>query len=620
MLKHEFVLSFLGICEEQDETFLVSPYMGNGTLAQWRNRAKPLIAEIWKRILEVAQGMRYIHSEGIVHGDLRGANVLLDANLHVQIADFGLTRLMGMTDTETGAKHINFSAPELFGYVEDANAPLVNESTRTQMSDVYAFGCLYYEIHYDSIPFAGRHEGQIVNLVIQDKRPSRLYDPPLSDEAWGIIQRCWEREPWKRRGMQDVVESLISASQSRTTKSQNYEMLIKESLPAPSVTFRNAQAHRRDSNGSTLPLLLSMLKDKKPGSSIASVVNATTINLTWKLLSSEDYVSVTDDLNKASDVQNLLDFMLHLLRDHRLPHQDPTVIIDQRARRFMMKVISKVPVMPPSLIVTGVRIPANRSYLHGGFGSVFKGEFQGSTVALRVLHKTGNNIAFCREALMWHSLTHKFVLPLLGIYEGEDGRAPQAFLVSPYMENGTLAQWRRDSLPPIAEIEKRILQVAQGLEYIHSEGIVHGDIRGSNVLLDGNLHVQIADFGLTRVSEATTTGSGALHINFAAPELFGFSENDDSFEGAPARTQMSDIYAFGCLYYEIHYDTVPFVGKTDFQVLALASRGILPSRLEDQPLSDLAWDVIQRCWTREPSKRPRMKDVVESVMWLMLNR
>ena len=64
--------------------------------------------------------------------------------------------------------------------------------------------------------------------------------------------------------------------------------------------------------------------------------------------------------------------------------------------------------------------------------------------------------------------------------------------------------------------------------------------------MDHNFHVQIADFGLTRLSEATATRSGALHINFAAPELFG-STGDD----ATVRTQKSDVYAFGCLYYEV---------------------------------------------------------------------
>jgi serine/threonine protein kinase len=96
----------------------------------------------------------------------------------------------------------------------------------------------------------------------------------------------------------------------------------------------------------------------------------------------------------------------------------------------------------------------------------------------------------CREALMWRSLNHEHVLPFLGIYEDDTA----SYLVSPYMKNGTLAQWRKKANPSIAEIEDRVwlfflllvamltlrkmLEVARGMEYIHWEGVVHGDLRG----------------------------------------------------------------------------------------------------------------------------------------------
>ncbi|KAF8351953.1 WD40-repeat-containing domain protein [Amanita rubescens] len=373
--------------------------------------------------------------------------------------------------------------------------------------------------------------------------------------------------------------------------------------------------HDIDSNA--LTWLLTMLNVAQLGSSIPSAIhNATTVDLLCKLLSKEDYVSIAGQLEHASDAKNLLDLMLRSLHERYLSSPDATIDVNQRARRLMIKIISKMPVMPNSLFVTGVIMPAHREYIGGGgFGHILKGELRGKAVALKVLYKTDHDVAFCREALMWRSLDHNLVLPFLGIHEDES--ASQFFLVSPYMKNGTLAQWRKKANPSVVHIEERILELAHGIEYIHSEGIVHGDLRGANILLDDELHVQIADFGLTRLSEATNTQSGALHLNFAAPELFGFSENDDdSSSDTPPRTQMSDVYAFGCVYYEIHFDSIPFVGKQDTQIWALIFRGILPPRLNEPPLSDGAWDMIQRCWIRKPSERLRIKGVVQRMMAL----
>ena len=119
-------------------------------------------------------------------------------------------------------------------------------------------------------------------------------------------------------------------------------------------------------------------------------MNALTINLICKLLSSEDYVDVAEQLNQAEDVKNLLDFLLHLIRG--LPGE--TMGIKRRARRLMFKIISRTPVIPSSLILTGVSMPEKRDYIgSGGFGRVFRGELQGATVALKVLYyKPDNNV------------------------------------------------------------------------------------------------------------------------------------------------------------------------------------------------------------------------------------
>jgi serine/threonine protein kinase len=128
-----------------------------------------------------------------------------------------------------------------------------------------------------------------------------------------------------------------------------------------------------------------------------------------------------------------------------------------------------------------------------------------------------------------------------------------------------------------------MLEVAEGMQHLHSEGVVHGDLHAvsafsfiqishrahvivcqGNVLLDSELHCKITDFGLTRHSEITVAAStGAFSPNFAAPELFGLcitcgqSGCDGCDEGRGvqhrSKTMKTDVYAFGCLYYAVRF-------------------------------------------------------------------
>ena len=111
-----------------------------------------------------------------------------------------------------------------------------------------------------------------------------------------------------------------------------------------------------------------------------------------RILSREEYFSVAEQLNQATDVQNLLDILLHLLRNRLLSNSFPAIDINGRARQLMVTLSSKTPVIPPSLIVTGINMPAERNYVgSGGFGRVFEGKLQGEVVALKVIYKSSDN-------------------------------------------------------------------------------------------------------------------------------------------------------------------------------------------------------------------------------------
>ena len=95
-------------------------------------------------------------------------------------------------------------------------------------------------------------------------------------------------------------------------------------------------------------------------------------------------------------------------------------------------------------------------------------------------------------------------------------------------------------------------QIALGLDYLHDEGIVHGDLHAGNVLVDGNGAVRLTDFGLSLISEGTAYNYGSHHgggaIRWSAPELF----DPEEFGLDSSRpTFSSDVYAFACVCIEV---------------------------------------------------------------------
>ena len=119
----------------------------------------------------------------------------------------------------------------------------------------------------------------------------------------------------------------------------------------------------------------------------------TTIDLARSLLTTNNYVNAALQLTGVSDTGLFLDFMLYLLcGGHLSCSQVPDA--NRRARRLMLKMITKTPVTPSSLFVKGIAAKVDYDYVgRGGFGFVFKGELKGAAVALKLLYKTRHHDA-----------------------------------------------------------------------------------------------------------------------------------------------------------------------------------------------------------------------------------
>ncbi|KIO31704.1 hypothetical protein M407DRAFT_48542, partial [Tulasnella calospora MUT 4182] len=242
---------------------------------------------------------------------------------------------------------------------------------------------------------------------------------------------------------------------------------------------------------------------------------------------------------------------------------------------------------------------------NGFFCDVFVGNH--STVGkvalkrLRILGGTvDNRKVIKREAMAWRGLEHRHILQFLGTVE----RHRYLYFVSPFIENGTLVEYIVGH-PDV----NRLCETADALRYLHGKGVVHGDIKGNNILIDDNVHCLLCDFGLTKMAESRTSTSmrGVGTFRWQSPELW--SDAPKSFS--------SDTYAFAITIAEVLAGKAPFSHlKNDPAVMhAVVDDNERPPK---QPLESLSgvsyknvWEVAEACWPKLPEERISMADAFE---------
>jgi serine/threonine protein kinase len=222
----------------------------------------------------------------------------------------------------------------------------------------------------------------------------------------------------------------------------------------------------------------------------------------------------------------------------------------------------------------------------GGMGEVYLAHQRsafGRPVAIKIIrsdlvHDMTARARFLREAEVSAHLKHEHILPLFEF--GEDqGRL---FLVTPYIEGGTLARRLRSGSLSLLEVRQLFVPLVQAVAYIHRRGVIHRDLKPTNILLDeqdGQVYVRLIDFGIATMqgNEAspplTTAGNEVGTIAYMAPErLNGIA--------APS----NDIFSLGVILHQMLTGNLP-----------------MGDQIDDMP--DPLIHVVSRCIALRPEER-----------------
>ncbi|XP_042453184.1 serine/threonine-protein kinase ULK2-like [Zingiber officinale] len=228
------------------------------------------------------------------------------------------------------------------------------------------------------------------------------------------------------------------------------------------------------------------------------------------------------------------------------------------------------------------------------------------------------------EIALLSSISHPNVVHYLYCFADEEKK--ECFVVMELMSKDLSTYTKEVSSarrkPPFALLVAvdTMIQIARGMEYLHSKNIYHGELNPSNILVrpriaspDGNLHVKVSGFGLAPIKNFKSSSNQVSAVNpctWYAPEvLLEMERSGGDGIGISKCTDKADVYSFAMISFELLTGKVPFEdnrlqGDKTSKNIRVGERPLFPF-----PLPKYLTDLTRRCWHTDPSQRPSFSSI-----------
>lgn len=237
----------------------------------------------------------------------------------------------------------------------------------------------------------------------------------------------------------------------------------------------------------------------------------------------------------------------------------------------------------------------------GGMGKVYhavdlntKKEVALKVINPELLKDPDNKKRFSLEGQLLSSFKHEHIVKVSESGETDNG----GFIAMELLEGGTLKNYLKTNYPlSINQIKNIVMQICSGLNEIHSQNIIHRDIKTNNIMFDSSGKIRIMDFGLSKsniVSAMTTLGSAIGTLGYVAPEQVTNTNVDER----------TDIFSLGVVMFELATNTLPFNGENEIALIHSIFNSVpaKASSINSQIPSELD-NLILKCLYKEASKR-----------------
>lgn len=318
---------------------------------------------------------------------------------------------------------------------------------------------------------------------------------------------------------------------------------------------------------------------------------------------------------QGNDAQVFIDFLDRVLAQSSLDDK-----FQQRGLILLSKICKTCTIIPASYVLQE-EIRIKRICCHGGFADVSKGEYSGLSVAVKRLRVNKGDYdrvfkGLCQEIIGWKRLAHPNILPLLGVSITADKSSFD--ILTEWVPNGNIMEYTKSN--PKENRLRLLSEVMSGVAYLHHLKVVHGDLKGANILValvDRTPTARVTDFGLMTMGDLSTNllsesvlfSAGTLR--WMSPELL----DPGRFDSDGCLTLESDRYALGMVIYEVLTGLLPFYHMRAFSpvtaVVIDGERPEKPANAKSLGFSDTIWKLVWSCWNASRSTRPTAQQLFD---------
>ncbi|KAF0538384.1 kinase-like protein [Gigaspora margarita] len=639
---HPHINQFYGISKDyESQYYLILQYADNGNLRDYLANSKNLsLCDKLRIAIEIAKGLIHLHEnkEKIIHRNLHPKNILVH-NRTVMISDFGISKEWKTTRGDTG--------PGVPAYV-DPKFLADHKYLRDEKSDVYSFGVLLWEISSGLPPFAScTGKDEIIHKIFKGVRETPVEGTPK--EYVDLYIRCWDEEPDNRPSIQEAFEILRQLSGGEEDES---EISISPMFETPSINSESLFYGDFKPGSQEEPIEHIIIKEKfdliakwidqsppKFKFNMRRLLPSTnSYNYEFKLLlKGATYgwrtslmtlgalaitaKSVEDDAFQALEKTSIEVSGLHRPNSNPENMKQPNassdikVIVDNP----LVKTLSVYSEELEKYLTNECKV---KSYDYsqfsdlkligsGRFAMVFSANFQKRTYALKSLNKnlfldeeTSQTLA--RELKNLYKVDHANVIKFHGI--SKDLKTGNFMLALQYANGGTLQEHLKEKQKNGSynilwtELIQIANDIANGLKYLHLNGIIHRDLHSKNILINDE-QALISDFGTSKQVTSITSSNSNMHemIVYMDPQ---YILNEKGFK----RNEKSDIYSLGILLWELTSGISPFYNLSFVDKMLKIAEHNREKIIANTP-QDYA-NLYKRCWSSDSDQRPTITQIL----------